>query len=105
MSQMDIENMMKQINNIDPCMQSIDQTRMDALKKKSEKIETEVTALCKAGKRAQAQNKAIAYGKQVLEDPTMQEVMTCMEPLKGMMKSTPMMPFDVSEGASKHVCD
>jgi len=105
MSQMDIENMMKNIENMEPCMQSIDQTKMDALKKNAEKVESEVSALCKAGKRAQAQKKAITYGKEVLNDTTMQEVMVCMEPLKGMMKTMPMMPFDVSEGSSKHVCD
>lgn len=108
MNQMDMENMMKNIQGMESCMQSLDENKMDELKKNAEQVETEVEALCQAGKRSQAQTRAISYGKKMADDPTMKAMMKCVEPMKGMMASMPMMPFDLeadASGTEKHVCD
>lgn len=106
MNQADIENMMQNLQGMETCMQSIDKNRLDELKSGAERVESEVDALCRAGKRSQAQTRAISYGKKMADDPTMQAMMKCVEPMKGMMKSVPMMPFDeVMENSDAHVCD
>ncbi len=106
MSQVDIMNMMKNLQGMETCMQNIDENNMNALKIKAKQIEAEVDALCSAGKRSQAQDKAISYGKKMASDPTMQAMMKCIEPMKGMMKSVPMMPFDEAmENSDIYVCD
>lgn len=106
MNQADIENMMNNLQGMETCMQSIDKNKLDELKRGAERVESEVDALCRAGKRSQAQAMAVSYGKEMANDPTMQAMMKCIEPMKGMMKSVPMMPFDeVMENSDAHVCD
>lgn len=106
MNQADIENMMNNLQGVETCMQNIDENKLDELKRGAERVESEVDALCRAGERAQAQAMAVSYGKKIATDPTMQAMMKCVEPMKGMMKSVPMMPFDeVMENSDTHVCD
>lgn len=107
MSEAEIANMMQHVEAMELCMQKLDEKKMAELKKSSARIEAEVAALCKAGKREQAQMKAIAYGEKMANDPITEDVLKCAEPMNGMMTSIPMMPFmDVSsENADKHVCD
>lgn len=106
MNQTDIENMMNNLQGMETCMQSIDKNKLDELKSGAERVESEVDAMCRAGKRSQAQARAVSYGKKMANDPTMQAMMECVEPMKGMMKSVPMMPFDeVMENSDAHVCD
>ncbi|MDT8451525.1 MAG: hypothetical protein RQ936_02125 [Gammaproteobacteria bacterium] len=106
LNQADVENMMKNLKGMESCMQNIDEKKLDELKRGAEQVESEVDDLCRAGKRSQAQTKAISYGKEMENDPTMKAMMKCIEPMKGMMKSIPMMPFDeVIENSDTHVCD
>ncbi len=106
MNQADIENMMNNLQGMETCMQSIDKNKLDELKSGAEQLKSEVDAMCRAGKRSQAQARAVSYGKKMANDPTMQAMMECVEPMKGMMKSVPMMPFDeVMENSDAHVCD
>lgn len=106
LNQADIENMMNNLQGMETCMQSIDKNKLDELKRGAERVESEVDALCRAGKRSQAQAMAVSYGKKMANDPTMQAMMKCVEPMKGMMKSVPMMPFDeMMEDSDTHVCD
>ncbi|MDH5611674.1 MAG: hypothetical protein OEY66_04355 [Gammaproteobacteria bacterium] len=107
MNEADIANMMQHVEEMELCMQKVGKKKMAELEKSSAQIEAEVAALCQAGKRSQAQVKAISYGKKMADDPTIEAMMKCAEPMKGMMTSMPMMPFmDVSsENPDKHVCD
>lgn len=106
MNQTDIENMMNNLQGVETCMQNIDEKKLDELKRGAERVKSEVDALCRAEKRSQAQAMAVLYGKKMANDPTMQAMMKCVEPMKGMMKSVPMMPFDeVIENSDRHVCD
>jgi hypothetical protein len=107
MNEADFSNMIQHAQEMEACMQKLDAKKMEELKVNSDRIESEVAALCQAGKRAQAQAKAISYGKKMADDPTIEAMMKCAEPMKGIMTSMPMMPFmDVSsENPDKHVCD
>lgn len=106
MNQADIENMMNNLQGVETCMQNIDEKKLDELKSGAERVKSEVDASCRAGKRSQAQAMAVSYGKKMANDPTMQAMMKCVEPMKDMMKSAPMMPFDeVIENSDRHVCD
>ena len=106
MSSAYMQDIMKSIEEMETCMQAIDEKKMDALKDDSVRVGEEVTALCKDGKRSQAQEKAVSYGKKMLNDATMKAMIKCNEPMKGIMKATPIIPFDANaEIKDKHVCD
>ena len=108
MSQQDMQNMMAQLQEVQACMQTIDQNELKNLETESKKFEAEVKGLCNNGKRDEAQDKAMAYSKEVINSPAMKTMRKCTENMSGAMKG--MMP-DLSpeklakDFSSKHVCD
>ncbi|MEA1889659.1 MAG: hypothetical protein U9N50_07775 [Pseudomonadota bacterium] len=100
--------MMQQIQEMAACMATIDQNEIKGLENESKKFETEVKALCKSGKRDEAQEKAIEFSKKVLKSPAMVTMRKCTENVSGAMKG--MMPDMSAEKiakdySDKHVCD
>ena len=93
---------MKQMQQMQACMAKIDQSRLEAISARAEAMNREIKALCDAGKRDVAQNKAIEYGKEISSAPVMQEMQKCGEMAKGMMQQ---MPLTQEDYADRHVCD
>lgn len=108
MSQQDMQNMMVQVQEVQACMQTIDQNELNKLQEESKKIEAEVKSLCNNSKRDEAQDKAMAYSKEVINSTAMATMRKCTENLSGALKG--MMP-DLSpekiakDFSGKHVCD
>lgn len=108
MSQQDMQNMMVQVQEVQACMQTIDQNELNKLQEESKKIEAEVKSLCNNSKRDEAQDKAMAYSKEVINSAAMATMRKCTENLSGALKG--MMP-DLSpekiakDFSDKHVCD
>lgn len=108
MSQEDMQNMMGQLQEVQACMQTIDQNEVKRLQEESKQFEAEVKGLCKEGKRDKAQSMAVAYSKEVINSPAMDTMRKCTEKMSGAMKG--MMP-DLSpekiakDFSNKHVCD
>ena len=100
MQQMDMGKMQEAME----CMKKIDQSEFEGLKREGEKIKAEVGALCKSGKRNEAQDKAMAYGKEMMSRPELMKMRECSKMMAGMM---PKMPFERIEEENKnsHVCD
>ena len=100
MSETDIQKMEK----MQSCMDNIDEAKLKELERRSSQIEAEIKSLCASGKRAEAQEKAMAFGKEMADDPTIQAISKCGEMMKGMMPKVPFM--DQGKGpSSTHVCD
>ena len=100
MGQVDMGKMEK----MQACMEKIDQAKLKEIERRSQQIETEIKALCAGGKRDEAQEKAMAFGKEMAQDPTMQAMGKCGELMKGMMPTVPY--ADQGKGVSgHHVCD
>jgi len=104
MSEQDMQKMMEQGQKMQACMQNVDQSQLEALQKRSEEIQAEIRGLCDAGKRDKAQKKAIAYGKEVMNNPAMKQMKKCGELAQGMMPQMPFMDEEVDYSKS-HVCD
>ena len=104
MSEQNMQIMMQQMQEVETCMQKLDQAKMKALEERSRQFEAEINALCASGKRDEAQSKAIAYGKELAKDPTMQAMHKCSAKMKGAM---PEMPYtdQQKDRSSHHVCD
>jgi hypothetical protein len=104
MSEEDMQKMTQQMQKMETCMQNVDQAKLKVLEQRSHQFEAELKSLCASGKREEAQAKAISFGKEIANDPTMQAMRKCREMMKGMM---PKMPFmDQHEDPSgHHVCD
>jgi predicted nucleic-acid-binding protein len=109
MSQEDMQKMMQQMQKMQSCLEQIDQTKLDALDQRSSEMRTKVESLCAKGKRDEAQQTAISFGKEMAKDPTMQSARKCTEMvsnemMKGMMPKFPMMDLE-EDLSSRHVCD
>ena len=100
MQQMDMGKMQEAM----ACIKNIDRSALDGLKEEGEKMEAEVGALCKNGKRDEAQDKAMAYSKEMMNRPELMKMRECGKMMAGMM---PEMPFEHIEEETKnsHICD
>ena len=109
MSEEDMQKMMQQMQKMQSCLEKIDQAKLDALDKRSTQMRTKVESLCAKGKRDEAQETAISFGKEMAKDPTIQSAKKCTEMvsskmMQGMMPKMPMMDLD-KDLSSRHVCD
>jgi len=100
MSEADIQ----QLEKMQSCMENIDEAKLQEIERRSQQIEAEIKSLCASGKRAEAQEKAMAFGKEMAKDPTMQAMGKCGEMMKGMMPKVPYTDQGKSP-SSHHVCD
>lgn len=92
---------MEQVQKMQECMSRIDQSRLEALSARAETMDKEIKALCAAGKRDQAQDRAMEYGREISSAPVMQQMKKCGEMARGMMQQMPMM----DDYSDRHVCD
>lgn len=106
MNEQDMQKMMQQAMKAQACMEKIDQAELKALEQRSNEFDTEVRALCAAGKRDKAQKKAIKFGKEMAKKPVLQEMKKCGELMQGEMPQMemPLMDEDI-DYSSQHVCD
>jgi len=100
MPQMD----MQKIQQMQECMQRVDQQQLKAIEKQQQQFDAEVRSLCKTGKRDQAQQKAMKYAKQMMNNPAIKAMQQCGEIARGMMPDMPVMQIE-EELDSQHVCD
>ncbi len=98
--------MMQQMQKMQSCMKNVDQAQMKVLEQRSQKVDTEIKALCASGKRDEAQERAISFGMEISKDPTMQVMRKCGELMKGAMPEMPFMNHgNDRDSSSHHVCD
>ena len=107
MDQASMQEMMRNMEKMQNCMANIDQDELEKLQARSEEFSASIKSLCKKGLRAEAQEKAIAYGKKFVNDPTMKEMKKCGDMAKDMMPDTAMMyaEEEIGKGNAGHVCD
>ena len=103
MTEEQMQQMMEGAQKMQECMAKIDQSAMDALAAKGEKMHAEIKKLCAAGKRDDAQKKAIAYGKEMSSSREMKAMQKCGDMAKQMMQQMPM--GDVGSADQGHICD
>lgn len=105
MSPEQMQQMMKQAEAAQACMEKVDQSKLEALEVKGKKMQAEIQALCKAGKRDKAMTTAMEYSMQMKNDPALKEMSKCGEMMQGMMPK-PYSPIDEGpDGKPSHVCD
>jgi hypothetical protein len=106
MSGGDMQNMMLQMQKMQTCMQSVDQSRFKVYEQRANKVESEVKSLCASGRRDEAQQRAIAFSQEFASDPDVSKMMECTKMMSSAMPRMPFMdPANESGKSDKHVCD
>jgi ABC-type phosphate transport system auxiliary subunit len=104
MTEEQMQQMMQNAEKMQECFAQMDQSAMQSLNAKGEKMRAEVEALCAAGKRDEAQSAAMNYGKEIAKSKEMQEMKKCGEMAQHMMQQMPHGPEGDFSGTG-HVCD
>lgn len=104
MTEEQMQKMMEQAQKMQACVSQIDPAVMEKMAKQGEALQAEISALCKSGDRDGAQERAMAYGKEIMNDEGMQAMKKCGEE---MAQTMPQMNFAKDDGDKKqgHVCD
>jgi hypothetical protein len=97
------EEMNRMMMQMESCMENIDEARMDALQGRSDQVNAEIRALCAQGKRDKAQQRAVAFGREMAADPTVKQMRRCGEMMQGMLPELDYMTEE--EARAGHVCD
>ena len=106
MSEADMQNMMQHAQQMQTCMQGIDQSKLQQLETQAHQVEAEVKSLCDSGQRDDAQNEAMTFAREMLDNPDIQKLMKCGEQMRNMMPQMPFMDQVNDEADSvNHVCD
>jgi hypothetical protein len=106
MSEQDMQNMMQQMQKMQNCMQGINQSRMKEFEQQAARVEAEVKSLCTSGKRDDAQQEAMAFAREISNNPDIRKMRECGEKMKDMMPTMPYMDqASGSDTSASHVCD
>lgn len=108
MSEADMQKMMSTMEEVQTCFNRIDQKEVETLQQRAKQFKEKLQALCKTGKRQQAQASAKAYYQELMADNTLQQIKACSEKLPESIRSMGKAPIDYSkfdEKVNKHVCD
>lgn len=107
MNEAQMQQMMQQAEQMQNCMENIDQEEMNAFQQQAEEMDAEVKSLCTAGKRDAAMARAMAFGKEAAHSKVMQDMKKCGEGMRDMMPNLPKTAqADENEGSQpRHVCD
>lgn len=105
-SSQQMQEMMKKAQQMQACMQSIDQGQMKSIQQKGQQMAVEIKALCAAGKRSSALAKVMSYGQEMTTNPIIQEMKRCGEIMKGFVPDMMKMaePY-LTEKSGVHICD
>jgi hypothetical protein len=95
---------MQKIQQMQKCIESVDKTQLQSIEQLQTKFDDEISSLCASGKRDTAQKKAIAYAKQIMNNPAIKAMQKCGEIAKGMMPDMPFMDMD-KDMSGHHVCE
>lgn len=107
MSETQMQQMMQQGLKMQQCFSQIDPSAMERLSERGQAIEAEITALCQAGHRDQAEGKAISFAREMANDSAVQTMKKCGE---GMIEMLPKIVAERDDSEQRaprdrHICD
>jgi len=103
MEGMNMQQMMAQMNKMQQCLMQVDETELRNYESRIYKLEPELKSLCQAGKRDEAQQKAIKFGKEIASSNAIKTIQACTE---NMQKNSfmPTLP-DFDNLGDRHICE
>lgn len=107
MTEAQMQQMMQQGLKMQECFGQIDASAMERLSERGQSVDAEITALCRAGNRDQAQSKAMAFAREMVSDPAIHAMKKCGEGMVDMLPKivTESEDYDDLETSNRHVCD
>jgi hypothetical protein len=106
MNDSETQRMMVEMQKLQDCMASIDQSQFGEIEQRQQQFEKEVRPLCVSGKRDDAQKRAIKFGKEMANHPAIREISKCGKLVSSDMAIEVLPETDFNfEEPNTHVCD
>ena len=105
MTQEQMQKMMEGAKKMQECMSKIDPAVMQRVQEDGKKIAVEIDTLCAAGKRDEAQERAMAHAQSMATSKDMEQMHACGMMAQGMSPNMPMQQGTTENVAAGHVCD
>ncbi|MES9991941.1 MAG: hypothetical protein ABW098_08310 [Candidatus Thiodiazotropha sp.] len=108
MNEQQMQQMMLNAEKAQKCFSKFKQEDFEELEAMGKKMESDIKALCAAGKRDEAMSTAMKYSKQMHSDPKMKEIRKCGELMQGATAGMPqayMPPTEEEQEEGGHICD
>lgn len=100
-----MRQMMKNAQKMQECMADIDPAVFSRIEAKSKEMQAKVKALCDAGKRNQASQASITYGRELSASSEMKALRKCGVLAQGMLQDIPGVKQQLETAGEQHVCD
>lgn len=94
---------MQHAQALQACLAKVDQDAIEELRRRGEALGEETKALCAAGRRDEAQSRALAAGQSIAESPAMRALGECSEMVRAIVQHPAI--AEAVEGRAGHVCD
>lgn len=103
MEGMNMQQMMAQMQKMQQCLLKVDEAELRHYESRVSKLEVELRALCQAGDREQAQEKAIAFGKEITSSKAFKTIESCTKDMQ-INAFMPKVP-DFDNLGDRHICN
>ncbi len=101
-----MQALMLQAQQMQQCMQQVDQAELKLFEQKAQGVADKIKALCAAGKRDEAVAEGMAFAGEIKSNQSLQQIQQCAEPMKAMLPQlTQMAETYAEENGSSHPCD
>jgi len=104
LNQQQMQQLMHQAQQMQACMSRLDQNEMIAMSQRAQAIEAEIKSLCVSGKRDEALDKAIQFGRTMADDENVKIARECGEMVREMLPAIDF-PTSKADTQGKHICD
>ena len=105
MDEAQMQRMMQKAQEMQTCMANVDPAEMEAFQQKAAQMQSEVDALCAAGKRDEAMSRAMSFGHESASNKAMQAMKKCGEGMQHGLPKVAVAGSDTPGAHTRHICD
>lgn len=104
MNEPQMQEMMKQMQKVEACMTTVDQTAIENLGERAQKLEQTFIKLCQEGKRDAAQQKLVSFAKDVNNHGEIKKMRQCFAKIDNpMLRQSMTEKFEIN--TDQQICD
>ena len=105
MDEAQMQQMMEKMQAMQTCMGNVDPSEMEAFQQKGEHLQAELKDLCAKGKRDEAMNRAMVFGREAASSKALQAMKKCGEGMQQSPLQNVMAAAENPDSKTHHVCD
>lgn len=107
MENVHMQQMIQQMNEMQRCLQQIDEIELQKNQENMSRLENKLRALCSAGKRDEAQTEALKFSREMQDSKIFKQIQSCTQEMQqqGFMPKLPTLEIDDQGNSQTHICD